>query len=279
MSEFSDFFGRPSRPKVRLGDEPGASSTAYDDQYAPDPSSREAAIEAMVFEVQPHEWRQGGAMRYAGHTITWGEYVSRRHEMAEGITVEPVLNRDEMLQLLALKLGKWPKDCDDCERTEPGWGWRWYDVPPDCEFELCVDGALGDEWRITESDWQQACWDAGEARIERIAQSDASGDHYDEDSDGESALSKAMDEQMQAAAEKWARGDMEARSKYHREVKPGVWVDVYSVLVAFGVTNPADAHAIKKMLLPGKRGHKDAIQDRREAIKSLQRAIELEGEQ
>lgn len=66
------------------------------------------------------------------------------------------------------------------------------------------------------------------------------------------------------------------RSKYHREIKPGVWVDVYDVLMAFGVTNPADAHAIKKMLMPGKRGNKDAAQDRAEAIQSLQRAQELE---
>lgn len=33
MSEFMDYFGRPARPRVRLGDEPGASSTAYDDQF------------------------------------------------------------------------------------------------------------------------------------------------------------------------------------------------------------------------------------------------------
>lgn len=67
-----------------------------------------------------------------------------------------------------------------------------------------------------------------------------------------------------------------ARSKYHREIKPGVFIDVYSVLVAFGVTNPADAHAIKKLLMPGMRGHKDGVQDRREAIASIQRAIEIE---
>lgn len=83
MSEFKDYFGRPARPRVRLGDEPRASSTACDDQFAPDPSGREAAIEAMVLEVQPHEWRQGGAMRYAGHTITWGEYVQRRKELEQ----------------------------------------------------------------------------------------------------------------------------------------------------------------------------------------------------
>jgi len=64
-------------------------------------------------------------------------------------------------------------------------------------------------------------------------------------------------------------------SKYHVQIK-GQWVDVYDILTAYSVTNPADAHAIKKMLCPGQRGAKDGIQDRREAIASLERAIELE---
>jgi len=55
----------------------------------------------------------------------------------------------------------------------------------------------------------------------------------------------------------------------------GVEIDVYDVLMAYSVTNPADQHAIKKMIMPGKRGVKDANQDRREAIQSLERAIEL----
>ena len=65
-------------------------------------------------------------------------------------------------------------------------------------------------------------------------------------------------------------------SKYHVLIN-GKPTDVYDILVAYEVTNPADAHAIKKMLCPGQRGAKDGIQDRREAIVSLQRAIELEG--
>ena len=67
-----------------------------------------------------------------------------------------------------------------------------------------------------------------------------------------------------------------AKSKYHREIKPGVWVDVNDVLDAFDPDNrnAADDHAIKKMLLPGKRGHKDGIKDRSEAIQSLQRSIQ-----
>lgn len=66
-------------------------------------------------------------------------------------------------------------------------------------------------------------------------------------------------------------------SKYHRMIN-GKWADVYDVLTAFEVTNPADTHAIKKMLLPGLRGVKDGIQDRREAIQSLERAIQIEQE-
>jgi hypothetical protein len=66
-------------------------------------------------------------------------------------------------------------------------------------------------------------------------------------------------------------------SKYHVQIK-GQWVDVYDILAEYNVTNPADAHAIKKMLCPGQRGAKDGIKDRQEAIVSLQRAIELEQE-
>lgn len=67
------------------------------------------------------------------------------------------------------------------------------------------------------------------------------------------------------------------KSKYHREIKPGVWVDIYDVLNAFDPDNrnAADDHAIKKMLLPGKRGVKDGRKDREEAIKSLVRSLDL----
>ena len=66
-----------------------------------------------------------------------------------------------------------------------------------------------------------------------------------------------------------------SKSKYHVEIR-GVYVDVYDILKAYNITNPADQHAVKKMLMPGQRGHKDGIKDREEAIQSLKRAIELE---
>lgn len=73
-------------------------------------------------------------------------------------------------------------------------------------------------------------------------------------------------------------------NKYSREIKTiiidgidhVIYVDVYDVLKAFNVANPAMAHAIKKMLAPGQRGAKDTIQDMKEAIQSIERAIELE---
>ena len=69
----------------------------------------------------------------------------------------------------------------------------------------------------------------------------------------------------------------ERGSKYHREIKTGVWVDVYDVLMAWSVTNPALQHLIKKALQPGERGHKDVEQDLLDILHSARRAIELNG--
>ena len=69
---------------------------------------------------------------------------------------------------------------------------------------------------------------------------------------------------------------MPAHSKYHREIKPGVFVDVYDVLRAWAVSNPALQHLIKKALQPGARGHKDLMTDLDDIIASAKRAKELE---
>lgn len=67
-------------------------------------------------------------------------------------------------------------------------------------------------------------------------------------------------------------------NKYMREIKPGVWVDVYDVLHAFVVTNPALQHLIKKALAVGQRGHKDASEDYQDIIDSSVRAKQLHEE-
>jgi len=65
------------------------------------------------------------------------------------------------------------------------------------------------------------------------------------------------------------------KNKYKRECN-GTQIDVYDVLKAFNVVNPATQHAIKKLLASGQRGYKDVVQDLKEARDSITRAIELE---
>lgn len=66
-------------------------------------------------------------------------------------------------------------------------------------------------------------------------------------------------------------------NKYKRKV-PSTEIDVYDILKAFNVVNPATQHAIKKLLCAGDRGYKDKVQDLKEALASIERAIELEGD-
>jgi hypothetical protein len=65
-------------------------------------------------------------------------------------------------------------------------------------------------------------------------------------------------------------------SKYLRDVQLiSGKIDVYAVLVAFGVSCPARQHAIKKLLCAGLRGKGDELQDLRESIDAVRRAIEI----
>ena len=67
-------------------------------------------------------------------------------------------------------------------------------------------------------------------------------------------------------------------SHYFKNVEHLKWIDVYRVLVLFGVTNPCLQHAIKKLLCAGQRGVKDQKQDVQEAIASLVRYLEMQTE-
>lgn len=64
-------------------------------------------------------------------------------------------------------------------------------------------------------------------------------------------------------------------NKYQREIKPGVFVDVYDVLAAWKVTNPALQHLVKNALQPGERGHKTREQDLDDIVASALRAKDL----
>lgn len=63
-------------------------------------------------------------------------------------------------------------------------------------------------------------------------------------------------------------------NKYNRVCK-GVTIDVYDVLKAFAVTDPALQHLIKKALCTGLRGHKTREQDLQDILESAKRAVEL----
>ena len=65
---------------------------------------------------------------------------------------------------------------------------------------------------------------------------------------------------------------------YHKNVAHLKYVDVYRVLILFGVTDPCLQHAIKKLLCAGNRGAKDKTQDVQEAISSLLRYLETQTE-
>lgn len=73
--------------------------------------------------------------------------------------------------------------------------------------------------------------------------------------------------------------DLRAHSHYFKSVKGLEYIDVYRVLQLFEVTDPAIAHALKKLLVPGKRGAgKDLDKDVKEAIDSLKRWQEIRAE-
>lgn len=69
-------------------------------------------------------------------------------------------------------------------------------------------------------------------------------------------------------------GKWEQWNKYNRQCK-GVTIDVYDVLKAFEVTDPALQHLVKKALCAGLRGYKTMQQDLDEVLESAKRAVEL----
>ena len=64
-------------------------------------------------------------------------------------------------------------------------------------------------------------------------------------------------------------------NKYSREIKPGVFVDVYDVLRAFKVVDPCLQHMAKKVLAVGQRHHKDEHEDLKDILASAKRALEM----
>lgn len=64
-----------------------------------------------------------------------------------------------------------------------------------------------------------------------------------------------------------------ANDKYKREIKPGVFIDVYDIIRCYEVTSGPLQHALKKILAAGQRGHKDYEQDLIDILSSTERAL------
>ena len=64
------------------------------------------------------------------------------------------------------------------------------------------------------------------------------------------------------------------QSRYHKDVSAYDMIDVYDVLRLYEVESHPVGHAIKKLLMAGRRGAKDFRQDLQEAVQSIQREID-----
>lgn len=71
---------------------------------------------------------------------------------------------------------------------------------------------------------------------------------------------------------------MTQHAHYKKDISHLKTLDIYRVLDLFGVTNPAIQHAVKKLLCAGQRGAKDYERDLREAVDSINRALQMVAE-
>ena len=62
---------------------------------------------------------------------------------------------------------------------------------------------------------------------------------------------------------------------YKRDVKHLNYIDVYRIIDLYELHDPCFQHALKKILVPGARGHKDLIKDINDIIDTMQRKLEI----
>ena len=67
----------------------------------------------------------------------------------------------------------------------------------------------------------------------------------------------------------------EKHTHYKRDVKHLNYIDVYRIIDLYELHDPCFQHALKKILVPGARGHKDLIKDINDIIDTMQRKLEM----
>lgn len=64
-------------------------------------------------------------------------------------------------------------------------------------------------------------------------------------------------------------------SHYKRDVSHLDHIDVYRIIDLYQLHDPCFQHALKKILVPGERGHKDLKKDIQDIIDTMQRKLEM----
>ena len=93
----------------------------------------------------------------------------------------------------------------------------------------------------------------------------------------EASKSQKIRDEARAALEKVNSGlcdePQHTPSRYHRTIN-GATLDLYDVAEAYGLESHRIFHAVKKLVMAGRRGHKDREQDLREAIVSIESELQ-----
>ena len=105
-------------------------------------------------------------------------------------------------------------------------------------------------------------------------QKEVSMSHYDKQREQEEAK-RIMEQREKQEASRVALTHKYERLIIGKRKSGNCVIDVYRVIDAYGIQCPAIAHALKKLLCTGTRGHKDYAQDLVEAIKSIEEALAL----
>lgn len=227
-----------------------------------------------------HVWSEGANYVCVNHTD--GGYVFHEHNRncAIWFTKDQWLARRAELQN---KPTERPKRANWLAQHEDG-EWTFYsdsaDNPPqhrldgnwysdDVAVKCCHSGEVLGDWRDTlekrpEQDEFEPFVSVEDAKI-TIMQSDGDVKNFG------GIIGRSLPLKEDATT---AKQPSITPSKYTKAIR-GVSVDVYDVLMAWGVTNPALQHLIKKALQCGQRGHKDNEQDMQDIIDSAIRAKEL----
>ena len=78
------------------------------------------------------------------------------------------------------------------------------------------------------------------------------------------------------------RVDKEDKQQKHQHYKKDVrhidYIDVYRIIDLYELHDPCFQHALKKILVPGARGHKDLTKDINDIIDTMQRKLEMMAE-